>query len=58
MENREERVCSGIDKDFKFIFGHVMLEVGQENTHILKAGRYFESETQEGVFAGLGVISI
>lgn len=57
-ENREGKVDFGVDKGIKFTFEHVKFEVGQENTHELKAVRLSESETQEGVSVGLGVISI
>lgn len=40
MKNRR-RIDFGVDKDFKFAFGHVKFEVGQENTHVLKAVTVF-----------------
>lgn len=58
LENRGGRADFGLDKDFKFPFRNVKFQVGQENPHFLKAVGLFESETQEGVFAGLGIIGI
>lgn len=48
-ENREGRVDFGVDEDTKFTFEQFKFEVGQENTHELKAVRLPEFKTQEGV---------
>lgn len=50
LKNRGGRIDFEVDKDLNFTLGYVTFEVGQENTHVLKAVRLFESETEEKSF--------